>query len=234
MAQLPTYELYTYFRSSCSARVRIAAHIKGIPLHYNYILLLKSEQSSPDYRTVNPSESVPTLIVHHPEGSKSSIRQSVAALEYLEESHPEPSLLPPRDDLIARARVRELVDIIACDVQPVTNLRILSRVRKMSTVNPSAGQEWQKHFMTTGLTAYEEILASGSTGKYSVGDVVTMADVCLSPAVDGAMRFGVELDKLPNVVRVYEALQGLEAFQKGGWRTQVDTPDEYRPPNTKV
>ena len=234
MSQSPTYELYTYFRSSCSARVRIAAHLKSIPLQYKYIHLLKSEQCSPEYRTVNPCESVPTLVIHQPDGSHSSIRQSVAALEYLDEEYPEPALMPPKDDPLARARVRELVNIIACDVQPVTNLRILSRVRKMSPDNPSAGPDWQKHFMTVGLQAYEEILASTPAGKYSVDDNVTMADLCLSPAVDGALRFGVELDKLPNVHRVYQALQQLGAFQKGGWRTQEDTPEEFRPPSTKV
>ena len=196
----PTYELYSYYRSSCSARVRIAAHLKLIPLTYKFIHLLKAEQLASDYcADINPSGSIPTLVVTQqssPTPPKALIRQSVAILEYLDEVHPNPSLLGTstgqRPDPLLRARIRELANIIACDIQPVTNLRIIKRIRELAPNDPQAVPRWQKEFMTNGLKAYEQILASSSAsgdvkqGKYSVGDSVTMADVCLAPAVDGA------------------------------------------------
>lgn len=227
---MPTYELYSYFRSSCSARVRIAAHLKSIPLKYHFIHLVKGEQRSDSYKQINPSASVPTLIINLDDGTSSSIKQSVAILEYFEETHPENPLLPPLSDSIGRARVRELVNIVSDDIQPVTNLRILQRVRGMPE---GSAEEWARHFMQLGLQSYEA-LASSYSGRYSVGDTVTLADVCLTPAVDGAMRFGVDFEKLPNVKRIYDELQKVEAFQKGGWRSQEDTPDEFRPPSTKL
>jgi len=220
----PEYELYTYFRSSCSARVRIAAHWKGIELKYKYIHLLKNEQQDSDYVDKrNPGKTVPTLVVRE-DGKEILIRQSVAMLEYLEEAHPNlPKLLPPASDPVARARVRDLVNIVACDIQPVTNLRILNKVRPLGV----AAEQWQQEFMSAGLEAYEKI-ASSTAGKFSVGDEVTLADVVLVPAVDGASRFKVDISLFPNVKRIFDEAQKLEAFQKGSWKTQPDTPEELR------
>jgi len=221
------YTLYTYFRSSCSARIRIAAHIKGIPLEYEYIHLVKGEQNAAQYTALNPSESVPTLIVTDTRSGKvvTKIRQSIAILEYLEETRPElPKLLPPPQDHVGRARVRELVNIVACDIQPVTNLRVLNFIKPLKVeVNV-----WQSHFMTLGFRAYEELLKEYS-GEYSVGDELTMADCALAPAVDGALRFGVNVEgEFPYVWKVWENLKGIEAFSKGRWNSQVDTPEELR------
>ena len=233
MASPPSCELYTYFRSSCSARVRIAAHYKGIDLKYHYIHLLKNEQQSESYTsTLNPSKSVPTLVIHNPDGTTHAIRQSVAILEYLEEAHLySPSLLPPSADLLARAQVRDLVNIVASDTQPVTNLRILNKIKPAGI----DAQAWQHEFMAAGLEAYERTIAgvgegnTGCVGKYSVGDEVTMADVALCPAVDGALRFGVDIvGRFPTIWRVYQECLELEGFQKGGWRAQEDTPEELR------
>ncbi len=220
----PEYELYTYFRSSCSARVRTAAHWKGLELKYKYIHLLKNEQHASDYvEKCNPGKSVPTLVVRD-KGEEFRIRQSIAILEYLEEAHPDlPKLLPPASDPVARAKVRDLVNIVACDIQPVTNLRILNRVRPLGV----AAEEWQQDFMSAGLEAYERI-ASSSAGKFSVGNEVTMADVVLVPAVDGALRFKVDMSRFPTVKRIYDEAQKIEAFQKGSWKTQPDTPEELR------
>jgi len=223
---LYTYTLYTYFRSSCSARVRIAAYYKGIAseVEYRYIHLLKDEQHAQNYATLNPSESVPTLIVRWKGTPIATIRQSVAILEFLEETRPElPGLLPPTDDAVARAKVRELVNIIACDVQPVTNLRVLQRIQ-------SAGiddGEWKQQFTTAGLKAYEE-LAEVYAGRYSVGDQVTMADCVLAPAVDGALRFGVDIQQFPTISRIFKELEKIEAFRNGRWNAQPDTPKELR------
>lgn len=216
--------LHTYFRSSCSARVRTAAHLKDIPLEYTYIHLLKDEQSSPTYKLSNPSASVPTLSLTDKDGHEIIIRQSVAILEFLEEYFPDrPSLLPPPSDYIGRARVRELVNIIANDTQPPTNLRILKRVKKLGgDVNV-----WAKELMREGLRAYDKV-AEKYAGIYSVGNEVTMADVVLAPACEGALRFEVDLDEFPTVSRVYKRIRELEAFRRGDWRHQEDTPEEFR------
>jgi len=227
MAETYTYTLYSYFRSSCSARIRIAAHIKGLPLEYEFIHLVKGEQNAAEYTTLNPSESVPTLIVTDTRSGQiiAKIRQSIAILEYLEETRPElPKLLPSPSDHVGRAKVRELVNIVACDIQPVTNLRVLNFVKPFH-VDVNA---WQSHFMTLGFRAYEELLKEYS-GKYSVGDELTMADCSLAPAVDGALRFGVNVEgQFPHVWKVWENLKGLEAFKKGRWNNQMDTPEESR------
>ena len=222
------YTLYSYFRSSCSARIRIAAYVKSIPLDYKYIHLVKGEQHTADYAALNPSESVPTLIVTDAGSGEvvTKIRQSVAILEFLEEtSGPEaPRLLPPVGDPVGRAKVRELVGIMASDVQPVTNLRVLNFIKPRNI--ETAG--WQVHFMTLGFRAYEELLKQYA-GKFSVGDEVTMADCALAPAVDGALRFGVDVKhEFPRLWRVWEELLNVDAFKKGRWNVQPDTPADLR------
>lgn len=219
----PEYELYSYFRSSCSARVRIAAHYKGIELSYKFIHLLKNDQQSSEYTALNPSKNVPTLVVRE-NGSEFLIRQSVAILEYFEERHSDqPKLLPSISDPGARAKVRELVNVVACDIQPVTNLKVLNKVRPLGV----DAQEWQHDWMSDGLEAFEQI-ARLSAGKFAVGDEVSLADVVLAPAVDNAMRFKVDISRFPTVNRIYQEAQKLDAFQKGGWKAQPDTPEDLR------
>jgi len=213
--------LYTYFRSSCSARVRIALNLKSIPYQPKYVNILKGEQSTADYDTLNPSHFVPSLTVN---GSDTILTQSVAILEYLEEQYPESTaLLPPTSDILGRVQVRALVGIIACDVQPVTNLRILSRVSAAGV----SKEQWAKELMTDGLAAYEKVAAI-KAGKYSYGNSVTMADVCLVPAVWGALRFGVDIEKFPVVKRVYEQMSNLDAVKLAHWKNQEDTPEGLR------
>jgi maleylacetoacetate isomerase len=219
-----TLHLHTYFRSSCSARVRTAAHYKNIPLTYSYIHLLKSDQTTPEYTLTNPSASVPTLTLTSSGSPSIVIRQSIPILEFLEEYFPNtPRLLP--ENPVERARVRELVNIIASDLQPVTNLRILKAVKKLG--GDQAPTEWAKKWMGRGLEAFDKV-AEGYAGKYSVGDEVSMADVVLAPAVEGALRYGVDLEGLKTVKRVYENVRGLDAFKKGDWRHQPDTPEEFK------
>ena len=216
------FTLYSYFRSSCSARVRIAAHLKGIELQYRFIHLLKNDQQSDEYAAVNPSQLVPTLVVTEAGQEQLVIRQSVAILEYFEEAFPESTPLLPKDPA-ARAKVRELVNIIACDVQPVTNLRILNRIRPAGI----DATKWQQDFMTAGLRAYET-LTSKYAGRFSVGDQLSLADVVLAPAIDGAVRFGVNLEQFPAINRLAQEYKHIEAFQKGSWQNQPDTPEELR------
>lgn len=214
--------LYTYFRSSCSARLRIALHLKGIPFDPVFVNLLRDEQSAPAHKAINPSGTVPTLVVSRPQGPV-TITQSLAALEYLDEAFPnkDPALLP--SDPETRAVVRTLASIIACDIQPVTNLRILKRVAPLGADRAA----WSKKLVEDGLRAYEA-LASQTAGRFSVGDRVTLADVCLIPAAWGAERVGVDLASFPVTNRVVQNLESEEAVQKGHWRAQPDTPDEFR------
>lgn len=219
----PTYELYTYFRSSCSARVRIAAAHKGIALSYRFIHLLQEEQKSAEYQCINASQSVPTLVVTASDGQQTVISQSIAALDFLEEQRPDLSPLLPAE-AAGKAAVRELINIIACDVQPVTNLRVLQRVKELG----AEANEWQCEWMTRGLLAYEATMMRHGMGRYSFGDSVTMADVVLAPAVDAALRFAVDMAQMPHIQQVYAALQELDAFRAGSWRTQPDTPSDIR------
>jgi maleylacetoacetate isomerase len=227
------FNLHTYFRSSCSARLRISCNLKKIPLKYSYINLLAAEQSSPSYTKINPSRSVPTLSLlgqDDPTGTFAqanealTITQSVAALEYLEEAFPDRfPLLPSTTALLARAQVRTLVNIIACDLQPVTNLRVLQRVTALG----GSSALWAKDFMTAALLAYES-LAMTTAGKFSVGDSVSLADVCLVPAVWGAQRWGVDFDALPTVMRIFENMSQIEEVDKAHWQRQADTPENLR------
>ena len=209
---------------------RHALLYKGIPVTYQYVNLTKKGQHAPEYVALNPSHLVPTLIA---ENGTLKLTQSLAILEYLEERYPEKPLLPK--DLLKRATVRNLVGILALDVQPVTNLRILIHVEKLGA-NRGA---WAKEYLQDGLdgtpvglcgliVAYETLVKE-SAGLYSVGDEVTMADVCLAPTIEAGLRWGVDFTVLPTVWGIYGRLKGLPAFEKGDWRHQEDTPEEFRP-----
>ncbi|OBS24169.1 hypothetical protein FPOA_04716 [Fusarium poae] len=217
------YVLYTYFRSSCSARLRIAMNVKGIPYDLTPVNLLKNEQSSDAHKALNPSGSVPVLVPPTSGSKPFSISQSVAALEYLEEKHPEHPLLPPLSNLETRANVRTLVNIICADVQPVTNLRIMRRVRALG----GNAEEWNCQLMTDGLRAYEEV-AKDTAGKFSVGDELTMADACFIPAWWNAERFGVDLSAFPTLQRIAKNLKDHPAVVKAHWQNQPDTPDNLK------
>jgi maleylacetoacetate isomerase len=226
----PHLLLHSYFRSSCSARVRTAAHLKNIPLEYEYIHLLKNDQSSVNYLLTNPSASVPTLTVTSPSGGQIVIRQSVAILEFFEEYFPDTrKLLPDTTDIVARARVRELVNIVATDIQPPTNLRILNKVKTLSK-SSDAATEWAKDLMFAGLAAYDQV-AEKYSGRYSVGDEITLADICLAPAVEGALRYKVDIGKLSTVQKIYNNIRGIEEFKRGDWKHQEDTPEEFKEQN---
>lgn len=225
MAESPKITLYTYFRSSCSARLRIALNLKSLAFESVFVNLLKGEQSSDTHRAVNPSGSVPALVVEYPGKPAVTITQSLAALEYLEEITPSssPSLFPKGGDAQTRAVVRTLANIVACDVQPVTNLKILKKVGELGV----AREAWSKEFTENGLRAYETV-AANTAGKFSVGDSITMADACLAPAVWNAQRIGVDLTAFPTVSRIMESVEKEEVVQKANYKNQGDTPEELR------
>eukprot|EP00005_Dracoamoeba_jomungandri_P001276 CAMPEP_0174253054 /NCGR_PEP_ID=MMETSP0439-20130205/2445_1 /TAXON_ID=0 /ORGANISM="Stereomyxa ramosa, Strain Chinc5" /LENGTH=213 /DNA_ID=CAMNT_0015333861 /DNA_START=19 /DNA_END=660 /DNA_ORIENTATION=- len=202
--------LYSYWRSSCSYRVRIALAMKKIPYEYKAVHLVKDggEQLQQAYADLNPSKELPTL---HIDGV--DLGQSLAILEYLDETRPDPPILPSSPTL--RAQVRNIALVISADIQPVQNLRVLKYVGLDKKI------EWGKHWITLGFEALEKILERTS-GKYCVGDEVTMADLCLVPQVYNANRFGVEMDKFPNISRINEALCELPAFVEAHPDNQPD------------
>ncbi|KAK2606033.1 hypothetical protein QQS21_003551 [Conoideocrella luteorostrata] len=220
---MPDYTLYAYFRSSCSARLRIILNLKNIQYEHIPINLLKDEQLSAEHKALNPSASVPLLVSHTSAGAGFKIGQSVAALEYLEEVHPEVPALPPASDPKGRATVRVLCEIIAADTQPVTNLRIMRRVRALG----GNAEEWNKELMADGLRAYEAVVKD-SAGRYSVGDNVTMADACLMPAVWNAQRFGVNVSQFSVLAKVVQNLSEHPAVQKAEYFRQPDCPEDLR------
>lgn len=217
------YTLYSYFRSSCSARLRIALNIKSIKYDMIYVNLLKNEQLSDEHKARNPSASVPVLISHASKDTPFKVGQSVAALEYLEEKHPHVPMLPPTSDPEARAMVRTLVDIVCVDIQPPTNLRIMRRIRELG----GRAEDWNCQLMTQGMAAYENV-AAGTAGKYSFGDEVTLADACLIPAIWNAQRFGVDLKAFPTISKIVENLKDHPAVFKAHWQNQADTPENLR------
>ena len=197
-------KLYNYYRSSCSYRVRIALNYKSIPFEKVEVNLLEREQTEAAYRLINPQGFVPFL-----QDGEVGLSQSLAIIEYLEEKFPAPALLPssPRD----RATVRGLAQIIACDTQPIQNLRVLKYIQGTLGAGEEGKLAWIQNFVGSGLEAYEAHLRL-TAGKYSFGDEVSMADVCLAPQVYNARRFNVALDSYPNLSRVCSNLEELECF----------------------
>ena len=228
-----TYHLHSFYSSSCSQRVIIAAHLKSIPLNFSFVNLSEKENHSENYKhNLNPSASVPTLVVQHSNGEKTIIHQSISIMEYFEERFPDRNtLLPPYGQPKQRALVRDFVNIIANDTQPPTNSRIAKRVRAIR--NRLEDQvNFVKSAFVDGLGAYESLLvrSRGETGdqNYSVGCQVTMADICLVPAVDQALMYRLDMEFFPNTMRIYRFLKGMEAFRKADWRNQADTPERFR------
>lgn len=204
--------LFSYWRSSCSWRVRTALQLKGVEYEYRAVHLVKDggEQKTPEYEAKNPQKLVPTLEI-----DGLVLTQSLAIMEYINERYPDPPLLP--EDAAGRARVRALAEMIACDMQPVQNLRVLVYLgadRKM---------EWGKHWITEGFVALEKALAgSPHTGAFCHGDRVTMADICLVPQVYNANRFSVDMDQFPTINRIHAALVELEPFKRAHPSVQPD------------
>jgi maleylpyruvate isomerase len=199
-------ELYSYFRSSASFRVRIALALKGLSYDYKSVHLPKGEQLQPDFAAVTPTRLVPQLI-----DGEVKLGQSLAIIEYLDETHPEPPLLPaaPKD----RARVRALALDIACEIHPLDNLRVLRYLVRELKVGEEAKNAWYRHWVEQGLDAVEQQLAaSPQTGVYCHGDTPTLADCVLVPQIFNAQRFGCRLDHVPTVMRIFETCMRHAAF----------------------
>lgn len=213
-------KLYTYFRSSAAYRVRIALNLKGIAYDSIPVHLLQDggQQLLPAYRAVNPSALVPAL-----DDEGAILTQSLAMLEYLDETRPAVPLLPA--DALGRARVRALALAIACDAHPLTNLRVLKYLKNTLGLSDEAKQEWYRHWMAEGLAAVEALLAQGDptgAGLFCHGDSPTMADCCLVPQVFNAQRFAIDLAPYPRVARIHAHCAGLPAFAAAHPSQQAD------------
>ena len=211
-------KLYGYFRSSAAYRVRIALNLKGLDYDTVPVHLMKDggQQFSEAYQALNPTKLVPTLV-----DGELAIGQSMAILEYLEEIHPEPPLLPA--DAAGRARVRAIAQTIACDIHPLNNLRVLKHLKRAMGVDEDAKNAWYRHWIDVGLTSVEAMLAGNpATGRYCHGDQVTLADVLLVPQVFNARRFDCDLSAMPVIARIVDACAGLDAFARAEPARQPD------------
>jgi maleylpyruvate isomerase len=211
-------QLYTYFRSSASFRVRIALNLKGLAYASLPVHLLKDggQQYLPEYRALNPDALVPTLV-----DDGHVLNQSLAIVEYLEETHPAPALLP--GDALNRAYIRTLALGIACEIHPLNNLRVLKYLKHDLGVGEEAKNAWYLHWIEQGFAVLEQRLATdGKAGKFCVGDTATLADICLVPQVFNAMRFNLDLAKFPTIKRVFDHCMTVEAFDKAKPSSQPD------------
>ena len=199
-------ELYNYFRSSASFRVRIALALKGLDYVYKPVHLQKNEQLSESYAAVSAARLVPLL-----KDGDATLTQSMAIIEYLDEVYPEPALLPK--DPLERARVRALSQDIACEIHPLNNLRVLRYLVKDLKLSEDDKNRWYRHWVETGLEVVERQLAA-QPSTYCHGDTPTLADCVLVPQIFNARRFDCRTDHVPHVMRVFDACMKLPAFEQ--------------------
>jgi maleylacetoacetate isomerase len=209
-------KLYGFSRSSAAYRVRIALGLKGLSYDYVSIHLAKGEQYNPEYGSVNPQNLVPVL-----EDEGNLLYQSLAIIQYLEETHPEPRLIPVPP--LERNRVRSLALIIACEIHPLNNTRVLNYLTGNLGLTEDQKREWYHHWVKTGFTALEKRLAAEPwTGRFCHGDTPGFADISLVPQVANANRFKVDLTAFPTIVRINAECLKLEAFKKAAPENQPD------------
>jgi len=208
-------KLYSYFRSSAAYRVRIALNLKGLPYEMDFVHLTKDggRQHSAEFNAVNPAKLVPALRLD----SGDVLTQSLAIIDYLDETHPQPPLLPV--DPVQRAKVRAVALTIACDIHPIDNLRVLQYLKRTLKHEQSDIDAWYHHWIIQGFNAIEAAIAPG---PYCFGAQVTLADICLVPQVFNARRLKVPLEAFPKIVAVESACLKLAAFDKARPENQPD------------
>ena len=210
--------LYSYFRSSAAYRVRIALNLKGLAYEYAPIHLLRDggQQLKPEYRELNPDGIVPTFV-----DGDDVLTQSLAIIEYLEEMHPEPALLPgtPLD----RAFIRSIALQVACEIHPVDNLRVLKYLKHTLKVGDEAKDAWYRHWLESGFESLEKRLANDPrVGKLCFGDTPTLADLCLVPQVFNARRFNIDMSRYPTIERIADHAAQIDAFARAAPGQQPD------------
>ncbi len=209
-------KLYTFFRATAPYRMRIALNLKGIAYEPEYVSLPGMEHHQPDYTRVNPQRLLPALV-----DGETVLIQSLATMEYLEETHPEPPLLPRAP--AARAYVRAIAQMVACDIHPLNNLRVLKYLEGALGRDEEARQAWYAHWIAEGFTAIEALLVErGLAGRFCHGDQVTMADVCLIPQVFNGQRFDCPLEAYPTIMAIFENCQALAPFADAHPEAQAD------------
>jgi maleylacetoacetate isomerase len=208
-------KLYTYFRSSAAFRVRIALNLKGLEYEPAFVHLAKGEHRKPDYAKINPQALVPTLELE--DGTR--LNQSLAIIEYLDETHPQKPLVPK--DPLGRARVRSLSYLVASEIHPLNNLRVLQHLKRALRQSEEEVNAWYRHWIADGLAKLEEEL-KGKTGKYCYGETPSMADCCLVPQIFNAKRYNCDLAPYPTTMRIFDACMKLEAFERAQPAKQPD------------
>jgi maleylpyruvate isomerase len=207
--------LYGYWRSTAAYRVRIAANLKGLTLQHAFVHLREGAQRGADHLARNPAGLVPVW-----QESDFSLTQSLAIIEYLDELHPEPPLLP--GDARRRAIIREIALTIVADVHPIGNLRVLDKISGDFGADADARAAWNRHWVGIGFTAVEARLRQ-SAGRFAVGDNVSLADLCLTPQLYNARRFGLDLAPFPTILRVEGNARALQAFAAAAPERQSDS-----------
>jgi maleylacetoacetate isomerase len=210
-------KLYTFFRSSAAFRARIALNLKGLAYEAIFVHLRKAGQRSPDYLKLNPEGLVPLLVT-----DGLAISQSLAIIEYLDETHPAPPFLPATP--AARARVRSLAEVVACDIHPINNSRVLQYLTNELKVGEEGIATWYRHWIDLGLDSLEVRLGrERETGKFCHGDSPGLADICLVPQLFNAKRFDQDpLTRRPTLKRIFEACMSLNAFDRALPEKQPD------------
>lgn len=209
-------DLYTFFRSSTSYRLRIALACKRLDYTPHYVSLPKMEHRAPSYRALHAQGLVPLLI----DGDRSLI-QSMAIIEYLDEVYPEPPLIP--NDVEGRAYVRAVSQIIGCDIHPLNNVRVLKHIQAQFGADEAATNAWYRHWIAEGLGGLETYVAGARlSGQYCYRDAVTMADICLVPQIFNAQRFGCSLDDYPILNAIFARCMALDAFSATQPSKQAD------------
>jgi maleylacetoacetate isomerase len=199
-------KLYGYFRSSAAFRVRIALNLKGLSYGQVSVHLRKGQQGAPDFLKLNPLGLVPALA-----DGPALLTQSLAIVEYLDETRPAPPVLPATP--LGRARVRALAQAVACDIHPIDNLRVLNYLARELKADEAAVKAWFNHWIETGFKGIEAMLAaSPETGRFCHGDSPGLADICLVPQVFNSMRYALDLSPYPTIQRIHKACMALPAF----------------------